>query len=78
MKHVFIIALKLKNYAWKKIESYFCVQKNDAQVLGFAVAEKAHKVIEKRFFEKKFFPVYLCREDLQNGRGIKGKQEKLC
>ena len=30
-------------------------------------SQKKLQVLEKKFFEKKFLPAYLCRYDLQNG-----------
>ena len=43
------LILKLNNYAWKKVQNYFFVEKNDAQNSGFAVVKKAWK----KFFLKK-------------------------
>ena len=37
-----------------------------SMVLGKAVVEKL-QVLEKKLFEKKILPAYLCRYDLQNG-----------
>ena len=40
------------------------MEKNKAQISGFAVAKKAPSPI---FFDKKILPACLCRYDLQNG-----------
>ena len=42
------------------------MEKNEAQISGFAVTKKL-QVLEKNFFQKKFLPAYLRRYDLQNG-----------
>ena len=42
------------------------MEKNDAQISGFAVVKKAPSPW-KKFFEKKNLPAYLYISDLQNG-----------
>ena len=46
------------------------MEKNAAQISGFAVAKKAPSHWNKFFFEKKILPAYLCRCDLQNSMRI--------
>ena len=43
------------------------MEKNEAQISGFAVAKKSPKILKKKFSEKKFLTVYLWRYDLPNG-----------
>ena len=43
------------------------MEKNEAQISGFAVVKKSSKSLKKIFLEKKNCPPYLRRYDLQNG-----------
>ena len=44
------------------------MEKNKAQISGFAVVKKAPSPCKKTFSKKeKILPAYLCRYDLENG-----------
>ena len=47
----------------KNYKIIFFVEKNEAQISGFAVAKKSPKSFKKAIFRKKFLPAYLCRYD---------------
>ena len=38
---MFNITSKLNNHTWKKLQNYVFVEKNEAQISGFVVANKA-------------------------------------
>ena len=67
LKHVFNTILKSNNHTWKKIKNKFYVEKNEAQISGFAATKKAPSPWKKYFLKNNFLPAYLCRYDLQNG-----------
>ena len=43
------------------------MEKNKAQISGFAVTKKAPSPLKEVFSKKKILLAYLCRNDLQNG-----------
>ena len=50
----------------KNYKIIFFVEKNEAQISGFAVAKKSPKSFKKQFFEKNFFQL-ICADMIQNG-----------
>ena len=69
LKHVFNKISKLNNHSWKKVQNYFFVEKNDAQINRVAVVKRAPSPLKKCFRKKNPFslfvqirPTKLCAE----------------